>query len=1009
MLVLKDIVKEYPTGEDSVIALRGMNLQFRRNEFVSILGQSGCGKTTLLNIIGGLDQYTSGDLIINGKSTKKFKDRDWDTYRNHSIGFVFQSYNLIPHQSVLANVELALTLSGVSKAERRQRAVDALEKVGLGDQLRKKPNQMSGGQMQRVAIARALVNNPDILLADEPTGALDSTTSVQIMELLKEIAKDKLVIMVTHNPNLAETYSTRIIRVLDGKVTDDTNPCSDEEIKAMLEEGSAAKDKKADKKTKKKTAMSFFTALSLSLNNLMTKKTRTFLTSFAGSIGIIGIALILAVSNGVQLYIDRVQEDTLSSYPISIEAESVDMGSIITSLMGANEDGLKHKRDKVYPNTVMYELMNALNSAETVENNLKPFKKYLESNDEVQEAVSALQYSYDLDMNIYVKDADGNIILSDVAPIINKVMGIDENEEEDEEEEEESGSSIQDFTSTMMSNFTERSPMMAGMEVWEEMLPGIDGELINPILDEQYDMLYGHWPEKYNEIVLLVNENNEISDVALYALGLKTEEQMLDETTRRMKGETVEVGDESWTYKEICEKEFKLVLGADIYQKQDDGTYTDLSKTDVGVDYLYNSDKAITLNVVGIIRPNEDAIASMMTGSVGYTEALTKYIIEETQSRDIVKEQLADPETDVIQALPFPSDEDDEMLDSEKAEAIQGYFATLDTLEKAEMYAKVKAVPSESYLTETVAQTLADMSPEEQDSMLVQSLSSQMGVSEDQVQSYVAEMDEETKSEYINQMLTVMVATQYAEGATAQLSRLSTEAMAAMFDQETFTEEQYAQYYDLFMPRQISTSTYEDNLKKLGYVDEESPATINIYATTFDDKEKLEELIDAYNDKAEEEDEIHYTDYVMLMMSSVSTIINAISYVLIAFVAISLVVSSIMIGIITYISVLERTKEIGILRAIGASKKDISRVFNAETLIVGFVAGALGIGITLLLVILINIILHKVTGIEILNASVPPVAGVILVLISMFLTLVAGLVPSRIAAKKDPVVALRSE
>ena len=1010
MLVLKDIVKEYPTGEDSVIALRGMNLQFRRNEFVSILGQSGCGKTTLLNIIGGLDQYTSGDLIINGKSTKKFKDRDWDTYRNHSIGFVFQSYNLIPHQSVLANVELALTLSGVSKAERRQRATEALEKVGLGDQLRKKPNQMSGGQMQRVAIARALVNNPDILLADEPTGALDSTTSVQIMELLKEIAKDKLVIMVTHNPNLAETYSTRIIRVLDGKVTDDTNPCSEEEIKAMLEEGSAATDKKADKKIKKKTAMSFFTALSLSLNNLMTKKTRTFLTSFAGSIGIIGIALILAVSNGVQLYIDRVQEDTLSSYPISIEAESVDMGSIITSLMGANEDGLKHKRDKVYPNTVMYELMNALNSAETVENNLTLFKRYLETNHKMQEAVSALQYSYDLDMNIFVKDADGDIILSDVAPIINKVMGIDENEEDSGEEEEEGdSSSIQDFTSTMMSNFTERSPMMAGMEVWEEILPGTDGELINPILDEQYDILYGHWPENYNEIVLLVNENNEISDVALYALGLKTEEQMLDETTRRMKGETVEVGNESWTYEEICEKEFKLVLGADFYQKQDDGTYTDLSKTDVGVDYLYNSENAIALKIVGIIRPNEDAIASMMSGSVGYTEALTKYIIEETLSRDIVKEQLADPETDVIQALPFPSDEDDEIPDSEKAEAIQGYFATLNTLEKAEMYAKVKAVPSESYLTETVAQTLAGMSPEEQDNMLVQSLSSQMGVSEDQVQSYVAEMDEETKSEYINQMLTVMVATQYAEGVTAQLSQLSTDAMAAMFDRETFTEEQYAQYYDLFMPRQISTSTYEDNLKKLGYVDEESPATINIYATTFDDKEKLEELIDAYNDKAEEEDEIHYTDYVMLMMSSVSTIINAISYVLIAFVAISLVVSSIMIGIITYISVLERTKEIGILRAIGASKKDISRVFNAETLIVGFVAGALGIGITLLLVILINIILHKVTGIEILNASVPPVAAVILVFISMFLTLVAGLVPSRIAAKKDPVEALRSE
>lgn len=1028
MLVLKDIVKEYPTGDDVVIALRGMNLQFRRNEFVSILGQSGCGKTTLLNIIGGLDQYTSGDLIINGKSTKKFKDRDWDTYRNHSIGFVFQSYNLIPHQSVLSNVELALTLSGVSKAERKQRATEALEKVGLGDQLYKRPNQMSGGQMQRVAIARALVNNPDILLADEPTGALDSTTSVQIMELLKEIAKDRLVIMVTHNPDLAETYSTRIIRVLDGRVIDDSNPCSEEEIRAMLGESATAETikaaerengsdtsvgkttKEADGKGKKKTAMSFFTALSLSLNNLMTKKTRTFLTSFAGSIGIIGIALILAVSNGVQMYIDRVQEDTLSSYPISIEAESVDMSSIITSLMGVNEGGLKHKRDKVYPNTVMYELMNALNAADTVENNLKPFKEYLEKDQEIQNAVSALQYSYDLDMNIYVKDKEGKILKSDVMPMINKVMGLDK-EEEETKEEEESSSSMQDFTSTMMSNFTENNHMMEnmGMEVWEEILSGANGELINPTLDEQYDMLYGHWPENYDEIVLLVNENNEISDVALYALGLKTEEEMLDATTRRMKGEQVDVSGESWTYEEICEKEFKLVLGADHYQKQEDGTYTDLSKTDAGIDYLYNSDNAIALKVVGIIRPNEDAIASMMKGSVGYTEALTKHIIDETLSREIVKEQLADPDTDVITGLPFPKEEEEEIPDEEKVAAIREYFGTLEPMEKAAMYAKVKAVPSESYLAETAAQTLASMSSEEQDAMLVQGLSSQMGVAEEQVQSYVADMDAETKDKYINQMITVRIATQYAEAASAQLSQLSTEAMAAMFDRETFTEEQYVQYYDLFMPKQISSSTYEDNLKKLGYVDESSPSKINIYAITFGDKEKIEELIDTYNEKAEEEDEIHYTDYVMLMMSSVSTIINAISYVLIAFVAISLVVSSIMIGIITYISVLERTKEIGILRAIGASKKDISRVFNAETLIVGFVAGALGIGITLLLNIVINIILHKVTGIEILNASVPPVAAVVLVLISMLLTLVAGLVPSRIAAKKDPVEALRSE
>lgn len=1009
MLVLKDIVKEYPTGEDSVVALRGINMCFRANEFVSILGQSGCGKTTLLNIIGGLDQYTSGDLIINGKSTKEFKDRDWDTYRNHSIGFVFQSYNLIPHQTVLSNVELALTLSGVSKSERKRRAKEALEKVGLADQLYKKPNQMSGGQMQRVAIARALVNNPEILLADEPTGALDSTTSVQIMELLKEIAKDRLVIMVTHNPNLAETYSTRIIRVLDGKVTDDSNPCLEDEIKT---EGAVLtkEEKKERRKQQKKSAMSFFTALSLSLNNLMTKKTRTFLTSFAGSIGIIGIALILAVSNGVQNYIDRVQEDTLSSYPITIEAESMDMSSIITSLMGIHDDeNRKHGLDKVYPSTIMYELMNALNSADTVKNNLTPFKTFMEKDEEAQKAISALQYSYDLDMNIFTKDEDGTILKSDVMPLLNKVMGLDADSTEEETESTENSSSIQDFTSTMMQTYTENNPMMSRMEVWEEILPGMDEELVNGILDEQYDMLYGHWPQAYNEIVLLVNERNEISDVALYALGLKTEKEMLDNTTAQMRGEEIEITDESWTYEEICDKEFKLVLGADYYQKQADGSYTDLSRTEAGRDFLYHSDTAIDLKIVGIIRPNEDAIASMMTGTIGYTKALTDYIIETTHSKEIVKEQLADKETDVITGLPFPKDEEEELPNAEKAARIQEYFATLNTLEKAEMYAKVKVVPSESYLKEAVAQALAGMSEEEQTNMLIQGLSSQMGISEDQVSDYVTGMDAETRSQYVNQMMMVMVAQQYAEGVSAQLGQLSTDTMAAMFDQETFTEEQYVQYYDLFMPKQISDSTYEDNLKRLGYVDEESPKTMNIYATTFEAKERIEEIIDEYNEGKEEEDQIKYTDYVMLMMSSVSTIINAISYVLIAFVAISLVVSSIMIGIITYISVLERTKEIGILRAIGASKKDISRVFNAETLIVGFVAGALGIGITLLLNVIINIILHKVTGIEILNASVPPVAGVVLVLISMFLTLIAGLVPSRLAAKKDPVVALRTE
>lgn len=1009
MLVLKDIVKEYGVGAgDKVEALRGVNMRFRANEFVSILGQSGCGKTTLLNIIGGLDQYTSGDLIINGKSTKEFKDRDWDHYRNHSVGFVFQSYNLIPHQSVLANVELALTLSGVSKSERKRRATEALEKVGLGDQIHKKPNQMSGGQMQRVAIARALVNNPEILLADEPTGALDSATSVQIMELLKEIAKDKLVIMVTHNPELAETYSTRIIRVLDGKVLDDSNPCSEAETVSKKAEQSISK--KERRRMKKKSSMSFMTALTLSLNNLMTKKARTFLTSFAGSIGIIGIALILAVSNGVQNYIDRVQEDTLSSYPITIEAESVDMSSVIVSLMGAShgEGGTGHKLDKVYPNTIIYELMNTLNNAETIENNLGLFKDYVENDAEFKDVVSALQYTYDLDMNIYTKDTEGNIIKSDVDQLMAKIMGTSTGSETNASAEE-SGEVQQDFMNTMMDTAMEESPMMANMEVWEEILPGTDGEPVNEILNEQYDILYGSWPKEYDEIVLIVDKNNEISDIALYALGLRSEEEMMQTMTAQMKGETVEIDEQSWSYEEICDMEFKLIPGADFYQKQEDGSYVNLSETKAGLDYLYSSNKAVDLKVCGIVRPNDDAVASMMTGSIGYTQALTRHLIEETGEKEIVKEQLANPETDVLTGLPFRSEEETEVSEEEKAAEMQAYFASLDTAGKAEMYSKVKTVPSEEYLSQVAAETMAAMSPEEKNQLLIEGLSTQMGVSAQQVTSYVDEMDETTKNQYTVQIITAMTAQKYAEEAAAKLGQLSVEQRAMMFDQETFTTAQYVQYYDLFMPENYSSATYEENLKKLGYVDLDKPTTMNIYATTFEAKETIEDLITEYNEQAGEENEISYTDYVMLMMSSVSTIINAISYVLIAFVAISLVVSSIMIGIITYISVLERTKEIGILRAIGASKRDISRVFNAETLIVGFVAGALGIGITLLLNVFINIILHKVTGIEILNASVPAGAAVALVIISMVLTLIAGLFPSRIAAKKDPVVALRSE
>ena len=629
MLILKDIHKDYPAGDMKVSALRGVSIAFRKSEFVSILGPSGCGKTTLLNIIGGLDQYTSGDLVIDGRSTKNFVDADWDAYRNHSIGFVFQSYNLIPHQTVLSNVELALTISGVSKAERRRRAKEALEKVGLGSEINKRPNQMSGGQMQRVAIARALVNNPEILLADEPTGALDSETSVQIMDLLQEIAKDRLVIMVTHNPELAETYSTRIIRILDGKIVGDTNPCEETEQEAPVQE------KQHKQKRLRNRSMSFFTALALSLNNLRTKKGRTLLTSFAGSIGIIGIALILAISNGVTNYINRVQEDTLSSYPITIQKETVDISSVITSIMSANnaDKTLNHDLDAVYANRVMYELMNSLSNTEVQTNNLKAFKKYIESTPGFKEFASAIDYSYALDFHIFTKDKNGTIIKSDVASL------------------------MQEFFAGSSSQMGGMSSMMAGYDVWQEMLKGSDGEILNDLFYNQYDLLYGAWPKAYNEIVLIVDENNEISDLVLYSLGLKTTDEMKQEIQDSMKGELKDAPAESWSYEEICNMTFKMILSSDFYQKTANGTYTDLSQIQAGIEYLYNSNHAIDLKVAGIIRPNSDSISSMMTGSIGYTTALTEYAIDRMAKSDIVKEQLANPETDIITGLHFKTDD----------------------------------------------------------------------------------------------------------------------------------------------------------------------------------------------------------------------------------------------------------------------------------------------------------------------------------------------------------------
>ena len=849
----------------------------------------------MLNIIGGLDKYTSGDLKINGVSTKNYKDRDWDFYRNNSIGFVFQSYNLIPHQTVLSNVELALTLSGVSKAERKKRAIEALEKVGLGEQIHKKPNQMSGGQMQRVAIARALVNNPDILLADEPTGALDTETSVQIMELLKEISKDRLIIMVTHNPELAKDYSTRIVRLLDGVITDDSNPYSLEDMEADIRTKEDAKVKASEKKTKKsgkkqKTSMSFFTALSLSFNNLMTKKTRTILTAFAGSIGIIGIAMILSISNGIQLYIDRVQRDTLSSYPITLQAESIDISSMVSSMTG-NSDSEEHEdKTKIYSNDIMGDMINTM-VKEVKSNNLSEFKKYIENGgSDIKSYVSDIQYSYDVPLNIYMKDTSKGVEQLNPSTMFDSIYG-------------EGATS----TSSAMSSGMGMG-MFSNSSVWNQLLGN------QQVLDEQYDVLAGHWPENYNEVVLVADKNNEVDDYTLYSLGLKDPEEVRTLFKKMMVGESYETEkDTSYTFDEILDTEFKLVMPTDMYKYNDvTGTWDDYSKDDKYMTNVVNN--GTDIKVCGIIRPNDDAVSTSLSSGIGYTAKLTEYIIEQVKNSEIAKAQLADTSVDVFTGVPFDNDRNTEIT----MDDVNAYMATLSPEESAQMQAMTS------------------------------------GMSDDQI----------------------------------------------------------LQLFSASLKARTTDATLDSNKSKLGITDLDTPSQIDIYATDFDSKEKVQNIIKDYNklqqDDGKEENVINYTDYVGIMMSSVSTIINAISYVLIAFVAISLIVSSIMIGIITYISVLERTKEIGVLRSIGASKKDVSRIFNAETLIEGFVSGALGIVVTLLLCIPANALIKHLTDIS--NVAQLPVAGgVILIIISMFLTFIAGLIPAKLAAKKDPVVALRSE
>ena len=913
MLQIENISKKYVTGDLVQQALKNVSLTLRDNEFVAILGPSGSGKTTLLNVIGGLDRYDSGDLIINGISTQKYKDRDWDSYRNHTIGFVFQSYNLIPHQTVLSNVELALTISGISKSERRKRAKKALEEVGLGDQIHKKPNQMSGGQMQRVAIARALVNNPDILLADEPTGALDTETSIQVMELLKQVAKDRLVVMVTHNPELAEEYANRIVRLKDGEITDDTNPYVVEKSKV----------EKPQHKNMGKSSMSIFTSLALSFNNLKTKKGRTLLTSFAGSIGIIGIALILALSNGVNNYIADVQKDTMTSYPITINAQDMDLTSVMNDGQSAavEKENVDHKKDKVYSNTTDLEMTSSMTSSVS-ENNLTKFKEYIDDKDsEINKYIveNGVVYSYDTSFGVYSYDPNKKLVNSDGSSF--------------KTEKDNSNSTFSQMTS-MSSQMT--SMMGGSKNGFSELMPGKGDNLVSGAVKENYDLLYGHYPEKYNEVVLVLDTNNEIRSTDLYKLGLlpaNEYEKYMDEIN---KGKKVNPDTSKWSYEDACKHSFYLIPACDYYEKTSNGTYKNISDDDQKMNKILKNN-AIKLKISGVIRL-KDSDNRIISQPVGYTQVLTKYIIDYTNKSDVVKAQKKSKDINILSNMRFaPDGKKEKIADAKK------YLNGLGVSEKAK---------------------------------LCKNIMNSIYGNDKQMQSQLANLTEEQLASSLDQ-----------------------------FVKNNPDDKVMLNIYDTY----ISPGSYDDNMKEFGVVDLATPSSINIYVDSFEDKDGIRTAVDNYNNGAREKDKISYTDYVALLMSSVTTIINVISYILIAFVAVSLIVSSIMIGIITYISVLERTKEIGILRAIGASKRNISQVFNAETFIIGLCSGIIGIGLSELILIPSNAIIHSLMGTTDVNATIPIVAGIVLVVISVLLTLIGGLIPAKKAAKKDPVIALRSE
>lgn len=986
MLEIRNIVKDYETGSETVHALKGVSIAFRESELVSILGQSGCGKTTLLNIIGGLDQYTSGDLIINGQSTKQYKSADWDIYRNHSVGFIFQSYNLIPHQSVLSNVELALTLSGVSKAERRRRAKEALEKVGLGNQLNKRPNQMSGGQMQRVAIARALVNDPDILLADEPTGALDSETSIQIMELVKEIAKDRLVIMVTHNPELAEKYSTRIVKLLDGQIVGDSDPFDPAKDPAHSEV------RKSEVTKGQKTSMSFLTALSLSKNNLMTKKGRTFLTSFAGSIGIIGIALILSLSNGVQEYINSVERSTLASFPVSIQHETVDYTSLMTSMMNVRDNAEENRDpDRIYTNDISTEMMKTMLS-EMQTNNLAEFKEYLESDpDGISASIEEIQYSYDSNLYIYGHSADGDIMQINPSTVMSAMMG----------------QSMADNVSQMTNTYSSLmgSSSMSSYDAFRELLS-------TDMLKTEYEVLAGRLPEAYNEVVVLVTDRNELSDVTLYTLGLRDQGELEGMMSSVMAGESfdLDTGDLSFSYDDLMGMEFSMLTAPEFYQKNDDGTWTDMRSDSEFMEQA--AENGLKLKVVGILKPDADSlISSTNSGGIGYTHALTEYMIDKTNSSELVKAQKENPDVDVFTGIEFPKADEEEEQPMSQSEAMEMLTGMLTEEQRTKLNEGIMAALTEEQQAQIQSAMMGMVSDEQMNSIMMGVLTPEQLTQLQSGADVNSLLTDAQKAQMSAQIAASLTAEQNAELSTMMNGMVDPTKMYTIFMQ-VLTTDQLRQLMDMTKEPETTDATYDGNLKLLGVAELSEPSSMKIYATDFESKEKITQLIEKYNDSKivddNQADVINYTDYVGLMMSSVSDIINSISYILIAFVAISLIVSSIMIGIITYISVLERTKEIGILRAMGASKRDISNVFNAETLIVGFSAGVIGIAVTLLLNIPINIIIENITGIANV-ALLPWQGGVILVVISMLLTLIAGLVPAGVAAKKDPVEALRTE